>query len=867
MKNVLLGIDIGTSSCKVVLFRPDGTVVAEESREYSVYYPQPGWVEQDPEEWWEAVCGALLAMKIKTGTLFADIAGIGIDGQGWSAIPVDADGNVLCHSPIWMDTRAAGICEEWNERIGADRIFEICGNPLAPSYTLPKILWFKKNRPDVYRRTHKILQSNSFIGFRMTGCMTQDISQGYAWQCFDIRKGCWSEEACRLFGLDIGMLPDILPCHQVIGSVTASAAALTGLAEGTPVVAGGLDAACGTLGAGVIHPGETQEQGGQAGGMSICLDTYKADPRLILSYHVVPGMWLLQGGTVGGGGVMRWFEREFCAEERMDASRNGKTSLAGMDLEAESVPVGSDGMIFLPYMAGERSPLWDTRAKGVYYGIDYAKTRAHFIRASMEGVAFSLKHNLDVARETGADVQVLCSMGGAANSRFWTQMKADVTGKRIVVPASDTATALGAAILAGVGTGVYSDFEDAVSRTIRIRREHIPDMTNHIRYQEAYGMYLSLYKNLKGIMHEKAPLGRGSDIDCQKEAKMKAAVLYGNENIRYDDYPAPEVKPGTVKVKVKVTGICGSDVPRVLHNGAHFYPVVLGHEFAGDVVEVGEGVTRLRVGDTVSGVPLLPCMKCDDCQNGNYSLCKHYSFIGSREQGSFSEYVVLPEQNAVKYDSSIPYEQAAMFEPSSVALHGILCNDYRGGECVAILGGGTIGLFTMQWAKIFGARKVVVFDIDDGRLDLAKRMGADAVVNTKQENFMQYAMNLTDGKGYGYVFETAGNPVTMRMGFELAANKANVCFIGTPHTELTFTPPMWENMNRKEFKLTGSWMSYSPPFPGREWALTAAFFASGQLQFNDELVFRKFPMSDAGEAFALYRDPSQVHGKILLSNE
>ncbi|RPF49126.1 L-iditol 2-dehydrogenase [Hydrogenoanaerobacterium saccharovorans] len=348
---------------------------------------------------------------------------------------------------------------------------------------------------------------------------------------------------------------------------------------------------------------------------------------------------------------------------------------------------------------------------------------------------------------------------------------------------------------------------------------------------------------------------------------MKAAVLYGNEDIRYDEYPTPEVKPGTVKVKVRATGICGSDVPRVLHNGAHFYPVVLGHEFSGDVVEIGEGVTNVKVGDTVSGAPLVPCLKCSDCQNGNYSLCKHYSFIGSREQGSFAEYVVMPAINAVKYDASIPYEQAAMFEPSTVALHGVMCNDYQGGEYVAVLGGGTIGIFTMQWAKIFGSKKIVVFDIDEGRLALAKRLGADAVINTTKENYLHEAMEITEGKGYGYVFEAAGNTATMHMAFEVAANKAHVCFIGTPHVDMTFTPKQWENMNRKEFKLTGSWMSYSAPFPGREWELTAHYFATGQLKFDPEFIFRKFPMAKVDEAFALYKNPSQVHGKILLINE
>ena len=208
---------------------------------------------------------------------------------------------------------------------------------------------------------------------------------------------------------------------------------------------------------------------------------------------------------------------------------------------------------------------------------------------------------------------------------------------------------------------------------------------------------------------------------------MKAAVVCANEDVRYMDYEEPQVTPGTVKVKVKASGICGSDIPRVLHNGVHFYPIVLGHEFSGDVVEVGEGVTSIKVGDHVSGAPLVPCMKCDDCQKGNFSLCKHYSFIGSRQQGSNADYVVIPEQNAVVYDPSISYEQAAMFEPSTVALHGVYQNQYQGGGYVAVLGGGTIGMFTMQWTKIFGSKKVVVFDISEERLELAKRLAGEKI--------------------------------------------------------------------------------------------------------------------------------------------
>ena len=348
---------------------------------------------------------------------------------------------------------------------------------------------------------------------------------------------------------------------------------------------------------------------------------------------------------------------------------------------------------------------------------------------------------------------------------------------------------------------------------------------------------------------------------------MKAAVLYGNEDLRYDDYPEPQTAPGQVKVRVRAAGICGSDVPRVLQNGAHFYPVVLGHEFAGDVVEVGEGVTAVAVGDTVSGAPLLPCMECEDCAQGNYSLCKHYSFIGSREQGAFAQYVVLPERCAVPYDPAIPYEQAAMFEPSTVALHGLFCASYQGGGNVAVLGCGTIGIFAIQWARILGAKRIVAFDVDPGRLALALRMGADAAVDTRQEDYPQRAREALKEEGFHYLFEAAGCPDTMRMAFALAANKAHLCFIGTPHVELSFTQKEWEYMNRKEFLLTGSWMSYSAPFPGREWTLTAHYFATGQLKFVPEFIFRKYPLSQAAEAFRLYRHPEQVHGKVMLIAE
>lgn len=500
MMDALMGIDVGTSSCKLTVFRKDGTVILTDTRKYPVYYPQDGWVEQDPEEWWECICAAASKMMADDKMKEVNIKGIGIDGQGWSMIPIDKEGRVLCRNPIWMDTRAADLCEEYKRKIGEEKIFEISGNSLEPSYTLPKILWLRENRPEIFEKIDVVLQANSFVVFKLTGKRTQDISQGYGLQCFDMRKGTWNHELCSQFGVPERILPSIYNSDEIVGCVTEEAAKLTGLKAGTPVVAGGLDAACGALGAGVIAHGETQEQGGQAEGMSICLKEYIADPRLIMGYHVVPGHWLLQGGTVGGGGVVDWVKDTYCYEEKRNAQIRGTNTYYEMDELSKAIPAGADGVIFLPYMKGERSPIWNAAAKGVYYGIDFEKKRGHLIRASQEGVAYSLRHNLEIAEQAGAQVTELWGMGGCANSQVFMQIKADVTGKVIRVPRSDMATTLGAAILAGIGTGVYQDYEDARNATNKVQKVYSPNAAVKKVYDEGYAKYLRLYEQLECLM-------------------------------------------------------------------------------------------------------------------------------------------------------------------------------------------------------------------------------------------------------------------------------------------------------------------------------------------------------------------------------
>lgn len=347
---------------------------------------------------------------------------------------------------------------------------------------------------------------------------------------------------------------------------------------------------------------------------------------------------------------------------------------------------------------------------------------------------------------------------------------------------------------------------------------------------------------------------------------MNAAVLYADNDLRYEEFPEPEIKPGCVKIRVCACGICGSDIPRITAGGAHYYPIVLGHEFSGFISEVGDGVDGLDVGDHVAAAPLIPCMECRDCQLGNYSQCKHYTFIGSRVQGGFGDYVVLPARNAVKIDKSIPFEQGALFEPATVALHGLRCAAYRGGGTVAVLGGGTIGLFAMQWARILGAAKVVVFGRSKEHLALCTRLGADAVISTLDEDYMEQALALTDGVGYDYVLEAAGSPATIKLAFDLAANHASVCMIGTPTAPVEFSAKQWELLNRKEFRLTGSWMSGGAPYPGDEWRFTAECFADGRLRYDPDVFYRQIPIHNTAAILDALSDRSKIKGRILLLN-
>jgi len=345
--------------------------------------------------------------------------------------------------------------------------------------------------------------------------------------------------------------------------------------------------------------------------------------------------------------------------------------------------------------------------------------------------------------------------------------------------------------------------------------------------------------------------------------KMKAAVLHGKEDIRLERVDVPELGSHDVLLKVKAAGICGSDIPRVLGHAAFFYPLILGHEFSGEIVQVGDRVTRVKPGDRAAGVPLLFCGRCEDCLKGNYAQCPSYSFIGTKTHGAFAEYVVMPEINALPLPDGLSFEHGAMVEPVSIAVHALRHMNFVPGQDVVILGLGTIGMFVLQCVNLCGARSITAVDISDERLALAAKYGADHLVNAAREDLLERTREITDNRGFEIVLECAGSTATMLQSFELAANKANVCLVGTPHEELRFPPRLFEKMHRKEFRLTGSWMSYGAPFPGRDWEMALQWIASGQIRLED-MIDRYAPLDQAGEMFQLYKKPGAVKGKIMF---
>jgi L-iditol 2-dehydrogenase len=344
---------------------------------------------------------------------------------------------------------------------------------------------------------------------------------------------------------------------------------------------------------------------------------------------------------------------------------------------------------------------------------------------------------------------------------------------------------------------------------------------------------------------------------------MRVVAIHGPGDIRIDTVPTPKPGPDEVVVKIEACGICGSDLPRAFGDGAHFYPVVVGHEAAGEIVAKGSQVKDLQVGDGVAIAPLVPCMACQFCQQGEYSLCSSYSFIGSRQQGCMAEYVCVPGRCVLKLPTGISYEEAAMIEPATVSLHGLLRLKVAGSR-VIVLGTGTIGLLAIQWARFLGASQVIAVDIDDFKLKIAGKIGADVVLNSGKETDQSLAklQEATGGHLAGVVVETAGNPATQVQSIEVAASNGSVLYIGTAEKDVHFPASTFEKILRKELNILGSWMSYSPPFPGKEWNMAIQALAQGRIKVGD-LITHRYKLHEAALALETMRKGANTI-KVML---
>ena len=491
----IITVDVGTSSTKTSLWTDAGQLVAHASFAYPLSRPEPLWAEIDGDIWWRAVCETIQNVLAKSEVDPASIAGIGVDAVSWTLIPVDVAGNSLRPAMIWLDRRAEEETTWLKSLPEAESFVNLSANPLDAAYITPKLIWLRKNYPDIFNSAYKFLEATGFIISRFTDKFVCDYTQAYGYHFFDIRNEKWDQQAAQKIGVPIEKMPQLCRSSEVVGTITDKAARQTGLKPGIPVIAGCLDAATGALGSGVIKPGQTNEQGGQAGGVGISLDHVLVEPRLIFSHHVIPGQYLLQAGTVGGGSLS-WFRDQFGHPEVNAGNLIGQNPFELFSKQVEKSKPGANGLIFLPYIAGERTPFWSSIPRGIFFGLSYSTSRADILRAIMEGCAFAVYDNLQIAEEHGVVVDEYLGSGGATQSAVWCQIKADIYGKPFIIArradGGEGGHDLGLFALTAYGIELRKDIGVCISDLLPTRQVFEPSAANHSLYQKLFDVYRSI---------------------------------------------------------------------------------------------------------------------------------------------------------------------------------------------------------------------------------------------------------------------------------------------------------------------------------------------------------------------------------------
>ena len=481
----ILSIDIGTSSCKVILFNSSGSIIQTCSKEHRTFFKKNGGVEQDPDEWWTGICHAVKGVMESVSVRAGEIEVIGVDSQSSSMIPMDRAGNVLYPSMIWTDRRASEEKRWVDDNIGQETITRINGNHNDESNVALKLMWLKKNEPDIYKKADVILNAAGYLVYRLTGQFTCNISEGGLTQMFDTKNGIWSDELIRGSGLDRGKLPDILQCYETAGRLTGEAACGLGLAEGIPVTAGSMDAVACALGCGVVENGDSYITGGTVTALGICSDRPVGNDSVHVYHHIVPGTWCNMAGVDFGGGNFRWYRDQFMQGYSEAEVYDRMNSLAA------AVPAGADKLLFLPTLVGQRCPQWDSTTRGMYLGITPEHTQGHFIRALMEGNAFAIREILELEKEAGAVCSQIAIAGGIARSDLWMRIFSDVLGIPLYRTECEEAAAVGNMYTAAYGVGMISSFKEVKERIAAKKIER--DESNSRVYEKLYPVYKTLY--------------------------------------------------------------------------------------------------------------------------------------------------------------------------------------------------------------------------------------------------------------------------------------------------------------------------------------------------------------------------------------
>lgn len=497
-----LGIDLGTSAVKIILVEENGNVIGSTSKEYPVYYPQPGWSEQNPEDWWNATKDGIRELIIKTGVKNDDIKGIGLSGQMHGLVLLDENNNVLLPAILWNDQRTQEECDYITQKLGKERLTKYTGNKALTGFTAPKILWVRKHRPDVYKKIHHILLPKDYIRFKLTNEYATDVSDASGTLLFDVENRKWSKDMLDALDIPYNWMPKCYESTEVTGYVTKDVADLTGLKEGTIVVGGGGDQASGAVGTGTVKSGIVSVALGTSGVVFASQDKYVVDGENRLhSFCHANGKWHVMGVMLSAAACLKWWIDNII-------NFNGSSITYEKLLEeAGKVTPASGGLIFLPYLMGERTPYSAPYARGSFIGLNMTHNRGHITRAILEGVAFGLRDSLEIIKELNIPVNEVRVSGGGAKSVLWRQVLADIFGVRVDMVNATEGPAFGAAIMAAVGYGIFKDVEEACSTLIKVTDSVYPIEENKEKYDETYAIYKDLYYLLKDVFKRIIKIG------------------------------------------------------------------------------------------------------------------------------------------------------------------------------------------------------------------------------------------------------------------------------------------------------------------------------------------------------------------------